>query len=1252
VNDAPTDSGLAGTTVAENVPAGTTIGMLSTTDVDAGDTFTYSLVSGTGDTDNAAFTIDGGTLKTTASFNFEAKSSYAVRIRSTDANGLSTEKAFTLTVADVNEAPTGVALANTTTSVAENTSTATRIKVADIIVTDDALGSLTITLTGTDAASFEVDGLALYLKSGVSLDFETQASYAVTVSVEDTSLTDSTPVTAGFTLTVTDVNEAPTDIGLAGTTVAENAPSGTTVGNFSTTDVDARDTFTYSLVSGTGDADNAAFAIDGSAVKTVASLNFEAKSSYSVRVRSTDRNGLSIEKTFAISVIDVSEAAIIGLPDPFANQVVEDTAVDGQGFLTTSGAFTVTDPDAGEAAFSTTAAAAPGAVNLGTLSIDAAGGYAYAVRNSLDAVQALRAGTTHEDRFVIQTVDGTSRTVSFVITGVADVLSGVVADGYLKHAVLFADSNGNGIRDWTDAGGANGAWDAGEGEAWTTTDDTGDFSFDFGDPTATLRSIGGTDLSTGLPFTGSLTAPAGSTVVNPLTTLVVATAAATPGATVATATAAVLAGLGLPAGIDLVSYDPLAQAAGDPTALQVQKAAASVANVIVVAVSAGIDSAVALSNLAGRVVAATPAAPVDLTNAAVLGSVLTVGSVPPPAARVAGLAAVNTAVSTAAALADIATSQGIVQAGLVPPTITSVATTTVTTGSAMSFQFVATGTPTATFSTTSALPSGVTLSTNGLLAGTPTVGSGGTYVLSVTASNGVLPTATQTFTLVVTDPNDITVSVVNNVVVLTLAPQGVAISNLSTSYISWNKQLTITAQTRGTGGAITGGGTGIRVNGRAGTITVDLTKLTGFAGISVVGTAATDAITIGRGGVNLAAIGAGAASQSFRIDTGAGVADVITVGSAISAKGSGVVTLTTLGEASGGGIQLGGTVTTASGSQTYVGNVTLVGDTTLSAGTGGSIQVSGRIDGARRLTLAAGGTITLGAGVGITTPLRGMTISRASGVAIAGGFRLNGSGTAAGTSGLTVAAGVNNLVFAPVDSVLNPRSITGFSGSGIRVLGGTTGSLLSGIASTGNRIGLEMLPGAYTGTVITNCDFSQNTTGGVSLTGTTNLTLGRATGGNTISRNAAWGILATGALTGSVVQNNTLDANGRAGMSLNAATGLLVGGLTANAGNRIINATAWGAFSVGIEATGKLTGTRLQGNLVSGNAGSGVVLTAAQGLTVGGPHPAARNVIQANLGNGLVATGACTGSLVQGNAISGNRAGDLNTRSARHLTVR
>ena len=104
VNDTPTDITLTGSAVAENAASGTTVGTLATTDVDTGDTFTYTLVAGTGDTDNAAFAVDGSTLKTTAAFDFEARSSYTVRVRSADANGLFTEKAFTISVTNVNEA--------------------------------------------------------------------------------------------------------------------------------------------------------------------------------------------------------------------------------------------------------------------------------------------------------------------------------------------------------------------------------------------------------------------------------------------------------------------------------------------------------------------------------------------------------------------------------------------------------------------------------------------------------------------------------------------------------------------------------------------------------------------------------------------------------------------------------------------------------------------------------------------------------------------------------------------------------------------------------------------------------------------------------------------------------------------------------------------------------------------------------------------------------------------------------------------
>jgi gliding motility-associated-like protein len=71
---------------------------LSSTDPDAGDTFTYTLVSGTGSTDNASFSISGNQLKANTVFVFNTKSTYSIRLRTTDAGGLTFEKVFTITV--------------------------------------------------------------------------------------------------------------------------------------------------------------------------------------------------------------------------------------------------------------------------------------------------------------------------------------------------------------------------------------------------------------------------------------------------------------------------------------------------------------------------------------------------------------------------------------------------------------------------------------------------------------------------------------------------------------------------------------------------------------------------------------------------------------------------------------------------------------------------------------------------------------------------------------------------------------------------------------------------------------------------------------------------------------------------------------------------------------------------------------------------------------------------------------------------
>jgi VCBS repeat-containing protein len=107
--------------------------------------------------------------------------------------------------APTNAAPTAVALANVTSAIEENTSTTTHIKVADVVVTDDGLGTNTLSLSGADASFFEVDSTGLYIKAGTTLDYETKATYAVTVNVDDVTVGGTPDASTNYTLHLTDV---------------------------------------------------------------------------------------------------------------------------------------------------------------------------------------------------------------------------------------------------------------------------------------------------------------------------------------------------------------------------------------------------------------------------------------------------------------------------------------------------------------------------------------------------------------------------------------------------------------------------------------------------------------------------------------------------------------------------------------------------------------------------------------------------------------------------------------------------------------------------------------------------------------------------------------------------------------------------------------------------------------------------------------------------------------------------------------
>ena len=207
VTDVNDNSPVITTAATQKVPENTTfVAALTSTDADTVGTnpATFSI---TGGTNAALFDIVGGNLVFKTAPDYETDPhSYQVEVSANDGVN-TTAELITVNPTDVNEAPTASALANATASLAENTSTANHIKVADITVTDDALGSNTLALTGADAAAFEIVGTELFLKAGAVLDFESKVSYSVAVTVDDPTV-GATPdaSSTNYTLAVANVS--------------------------------------------------------------------------------------------------------------------------------------------------------------------------------------------------------------------------------------------------------------------------------------------------------------------------------------------------------------------------------------------------------------------------------------------------------------------------------------------------------------------------------------------------------------------------------------------------------------------------------------------------------------------------------------------------------------------------------------------------------------------------------------------------------------------------------------------------------------------------------------------------------------------------------------------------------------------------------------------------------------------------------------------------------------------------------------
>ncbi len=300
-NDNPTVLNLTQQLISDKQQANSFMGEFSTIDQDVADTFTYSLVTGTGSADNSQFHISNDTLYNNSQIIYNTQQVYYIRARSTDAGGLFVENTFTLNVINTNDAPTDILLSKA--DIDENLPVGTVISTLTA-VDDDIFDTHTFALvSGTgDADNAKVAITGSVLTTNAMYNFEQQNTLQIRIRATDSF---SATYTKSFTITINDVNDIPSAIILGKDSIAELNPIGTLVDTLFTIDEDAADAHVYSLVSGTGDTDNAMFAINGKRLESNTEFEYNNQI-YSIRVRSTDLGGLYIDTILKIRIISLT----------------------------------------------------------------------------------------------------------------------------------------------------------------------------------------------------------------------------------------------------------------------------------------------------------------------------------------------------------------------------------------------------------------------------------------------------------------------------------------------------------------------------------------------------------------------------------------------------------------------------------------------------------------------------------------------------------------------------------------------------------------------------------------------------------------------------------------------------------------------------------------------------------------------------------------------------------------------------------
>ncbi|MEL6558587.1 MAG: Ig-like domain-containing protein [Bacteroidota bacterium] len=322
-NLTPTDILLSASEIEENQPSGTVVGLLSSEDPNFGDDFTYSLVAfGTVGSDNTNFTIDGNQLKTAAPFDFEqGQTEFEIGIRTTDGGGLFTQNSFSVFVTN-DPSDDGADISGPEIISIDPPGTASRV-LQDYPITISFDEDIQAGSTGTifsfsgTAPNFtyeptdpeiEIQGNKLIINVdptdiGIGAKFvRFQAGF-----VEDL-LGNPVDALTDFSIAVNyDNNFTPQNVSLDNTSIQENLPAGTVIGNISATDQNFGDELTYSFnpasnAGAVAAADNDNFIISNGKLLSKFVFDEDEQATHRVSLLVTDSDGATNNANFTITV--------------------------------------------------------------------------------------------------------------------------------------------------------------------------------------------------------------------------------------------------------------------------------------------------------------------------------------------------------------------------------------------------------------------------------------------------------------------------------------------------------------------------------------------------------------------------------------------------------------------------------------------------------------------------------------------------------------------------------------------------------------------------------------------------------------------------------------------------------------------------------------------------------------------------------------------------------------------------------------